>query len=90
MGFRKVSTTYHNISPDQAFLLFNIFKAMELQLDVEQYCRQKRLTLMPTIALHSSIVIASRKPPEIALVHLGAFGFGLRNLQVRTIARGRA
>jgi hypothetical protein len=36
------------------------------------------------LALHTSIGIASRKPPEIALLHLGTFvdRFGIRNLQV--------
>ncbi|HEY9609509.1 hypothetical protein [Allocoleopsis sp.] len=40
------------------------------------------LMLISAIALHTSISIASRKPPEIALVHLGAFvdRFGMRNL----------
>ena len=52
---------------------------------------EKAEIVWDAIALHTSIGIASRKQPEIALVHLGVsadvFGIGLENIDPETVER---
>lgn len=52
---------------------------------------EKAEILWDAIALHTSIGIATKKEPEVALVHLGAgmdvFGFGIEDLDSKTVER---